>query len=259
MSNAERPFNNPYAQKRAPPELCRKPLYNVPAYSADEDEDEQPPFETTTRPPVVATNASTSSTTSNATITASSINLPQWQRLPSKNLSFGSCEILSVKECMNHGESFKSVRVTGVLLERHVNNDATVSLKLGDPCSISLSPPKEKTPLTRKRQWPGTAQKATSTSTTSTTPAKSENQACIWVRANPLHVSVDHSIIGDLVLVMGEMQQETSGNIIQARILRNANGTNMKLQHNALMARRNLLKGNSQGCGPPSLTTVANY
>jgi hypothetical protein len=46
------------------------------------------------------------------------INMPMWQRLPSRNLSFQSAEILTVTECLQHTNlsSYldRSVRLTGL-------------------------------------------------------------------------------------------------------------------------------------------------
>ena len=48
-----------------------------------------------------------------------------WQRrLPSYNLSFGSAEILTVTECVQHADLYngQSVRVTGILVEHHLHS-----------------------------------------------------------------------------------------------------------------------------------------
>ena len=72
-----------------------------------------------------------------------SLELPLWKRLPSRTISFGSAEILSVLEFAKNTQTNTlpaSVRLTGVLLQKHVHqsSDTTngltfVSLLLGDP------------------------------------------------------------------------------------------------------------------------------
>ena len=59
-----------------------------------------------------------------------------WKRMPSKQISLGPAEILTVPEVLKHGSSlYKNahVRVTGVLLCKHMEGDGTVVLELGDP------------------------------------------------------------------------------------------------------------------------------
>lgn len=66
-----------------------------------------------------------------------------WERLPSKNLTFGPAEILTVKECCKHFSLYegKAVRVTGQLRQRgFVGDDVTaprqVFLELIEPTSF---------------------------------------------------------------------------------------------------------------------------
>lgn len=296
------------------------------------------------------------------------INLPVWQRLPSRNLSFGSAEILTVAECFRHASLFcdKSVRITGKLLHRHVHlSDGMVSLVLGDPLvptkslagrrRSSLGSAKNailrrvsfpKTPSAAattglgqsalKKRTPGTILRRISgagllplqsvgdyaavtpgglgTSSRKrplsfTTPSLATTDAlvqalqspnCIWVLADPAHVSVNHCTVDDLAMALGELcvytgvgnedangAGATAGNMpasvravadavqaavcaasnkeatrpiyyLQTRILRNANGTNMKLHADALYARRQQLLTLQQHCPLTTMTDDQN-
>ncbi len=82
-------------------------------------------------------------TTSSGTPTPNT-GLAFWERLPSKNLSFGSAEILTVDECVKHSAFYhgRHVRVTGQLHQRTFIGDdvATprhVLLELMDPIVVS--------------------------------------------------------------------------------------------------------------------------
>jgi hypothetical protein len=86
------------------------------------------------------------------------MNLPMWQRLPSRNLSFQSAEILTVTECSLENLSLyanRSVRVTGCILERLVhgvsdnNNDSMIMNNDNDMVSLVLSDPLAALPLSR--------------------------------------------------------------------------------------------------------------
>lgn len=74
--------------------------------------------------------------------------LPLWERLPSRNLSFGSAEMLSVTECIQHAALYnahgRSIRCTGVVEEIIINAPKThspvtsqqlphLSVRLSDP------------------------------------------------------------------------------------------------------------------------------
>lgn len=99
-----------------------------------------------------------------------------------------------------------------------------------------------------------------------------ENIPTVWIQANPAHVPVQNIKVGQLLTVFGEvrqadtvmrvmmmpeLQQQSIPNdntkndatattkhalFLQARILRDATGTNMKLYTDALLARRQLLQ-----------------
>jgi hypothetical protein len=120
---------------------------------------------------------------------------------------------------------------------------------------------------------------------------------CLWVVANPRHVSVTHSTTGDLVMAMGELveykptqtdlpesvhrvaariraaqerQQQTCQDeqqqvpqhrpiyYLHARILRNANGTNVTLHTEALYARRQQLVAARLLSATPATTTTTD-
>lgn len=122
-------------------------------------------------------------------------------------------------------------------------------------------------------------------------------QVGIWVVVNPQHAPLNDCAVGDLLMVIGEVRtmnedtddimigsdheirymhneltkrgtsQEAAKNVfhIRARIVKNVNGTNMSLQHEALLLRRQAARavwasadGNTAdanvlrpGCGPP--------
>lgn len=108
-----------------------------------------------------------------STTSFTSFNLPIGERLPSRNISFGLAEILTIPEVYhrfrkvhhpasniiyqppsrnsNNDESCNSstrkknhpsIRVTGVVLHRVVHDDASVSLILGDPLANLHQPPR---------------------------------------------------------------------------------------------------------------------
>ena len=84
-----------------------------------------------------------------------------WKRMPSKQISLGPAEILTVPEVLKHGSSlYKNahVRVTGVLLCKHMEGDGTVVLELGDPLVL-------------------VEKNSSSTSTTTSTAVPSSNSA----------------------------------------------------------------------------------
>lgn len=86
-----------------------------------------------------ATNVDASRTTP----TTPNTGLAFWERLPSKNLSFGSAEILTVDECVRHSALYqgRAVRVTGQLHQRtfvgdDIRTPRHVLLELIDPCTL---------------------------------------------------------------------------------------------------------------------------
>lgn len=150
---------NPYACKKAPPPISLKPLHDTPAPDfPDESETVTTALKTvSTNPETTCTrnvqkqkdsesardNKDSKTTSINDSTplieeikkTQSSVSLPQWQRLPSRSISFGSAEILTVPECYRHFKTYlgRSVRVTGTVLHRHVHDDCMISLVIGDP------------------------------------------------------------------------------------------------------------------------------
>ena len=145
----QRTIRNPY-QKRPSllPPISTKPIYGISAVAQASANNSShvaaalslkaPPSTTTTASAAAATSPpshdtnqlaldnttnpqqSTNDTFSTSTYQgAVSISLPPWQRLPSRNLSFGSAEILSITECVRGGAAAlyqgRSIRCTGVL------------------------------------------------------------------------------------------------------------------------------------------------
>lgn len=85
-----------------------------------------------------AAGSETKNTTSYSTYT------PYWERLPSRNLSFGSAEILTVTECLVHSTLYqnKPVRVTGLVHRRSFlpgrgPDNVIVQLELKDPLLLA--------------------------------------------------------------------------------------------------------------------------
>lgn len=108
--------------------------------------------DTTTRigqPPAIAVgSAATGATTIVTTASSSSTYTPYWERMPSRCLSFGSAEILTVTECLDHASLYRnrSVRVTGLVHHRSFlpgngPADVIVQLELKDPLQRSTSTP----------------------------------------------------------------------------------------------------------------------
>jgi hypothetical protein len=133
---------NPYAVKKVEPSLFCKPLVDY-----DDFEDEE--HKMTNHNPIVVgdtdnTAAATTRHEEGATVAPMSVSLPLWKRLPSKSISFGSSEILTVSELCQHAllyyKATHSIRTTGVLRQKiyypvdGTNDDSgEVSLLLEDP------------------------------------------------------------------------------------------------------------------------------
>jgi hypothetical protein len=179
--------SNPYATKKSGPQLSMKPLHEAtavttttaPATTAavleappitttpalelstkDNDADENNtivqdhPVSTISEKEAVTT--ATTDTVVATVSTSGGINMPMWQRLPSRNLSFQSAEILTVTECLQHTNlsSYldRSVRLTGSILERfvHSNSDNAMNNTDTNMVSLVLSDPLAALPPTRK-------------------------------------------------------------------------------------------------------------
>lgn len=84
--------------------------------------------------------------------------LAHWERLPSRNLSFTSAEVLTITECLKEGQSIaklycgqgRSVRITGILDQRTIRckpNDETsfvVEMQVKDPMETTTKTAAEK-------------------------------------------------------------------------------------------------------------------
>ena len=249
--------------------------------------------------------ASDSATTSTATTTTEKQTFgekePAVERLPSRNVSFGSAEILTVTELRKHASLYmdQSVRITGVVLHRHVASDGNVCLVLKDPSiqptTKTAKPLILKTPgggIQRRRSLNGTntprfvTRKRPFSSlkkppAAAVDPVKAmvtslvENQA-VLVYAVSKQMPVNDAAVGDLIMIIGQVKtvpvpalvtvmekwnEESSftNSFVHARILRNVNGTDMRLHDEALKMRRLYLQKTMtnqdesllQGCGPP--------
>ena len=258
-------IRNPYG-KKAPsiPPISTKPLFGAPTVDAN-----------TTATEIIPTHANSNDRLSSALEPSTtseesglsgleatkhngpmSISLQPWERLPSQNLSFGSAEILSIAECVEHAKLYHqqgmSVRCTGILQEVAEDN-----------------------PLVGGREYPN---------------------ACLWVRlSDPLHAFgqtlgktmrppelwvlfvtpeftglIRKTRVGDPVTVLGELVTPTASHefCLRARLwIPVAPTTNLALQREALLMRRRFLLSNSTfasmarpeekdavlrpGCGPP--------
>lgn len=120
--------------------------------------------------------------------------LAYWERLPSRNLSLGSAEILTVDECVRHSALYqgRAVRVTGQLHQRTFvggGDTATprqVLLELIDPCSIAQQP--RATPV-----------KPSTTPSTPVTPGTIENSYKTPLKTlGPRRSSGNPSLLGNL-------------------------------------------------------------
>lgn len=347
-NETKQPVKNPYAQKKALPEISNKPIHLfsstsdhvVPQQAENGSTNEQAtPFSKPKDSAFSAKEASSSEQSDLNRMPAQSTSkpslndgqLPLWQRLPSRNLTFGPAEILTVEEFAQHGHLYvgRSVRVTGKLIHRCIHEDGMVSLVLSDPLIPQRAPSSLRRPSSLGGQpvrrvnfpkTPGTVGQSPSAArlvhktplsaysavtpglTIRKRPRPSEAKplpplqalvqalsepACVWIMANAVHVTVDHSVVGDLVMAMGEVQSGTDEDVpaaarpvvdnlrtaegcvlLQTRIFRNANGANMRQHVDALRARRRRLLATleapvdngilRQGCGPPPYEHIAN-
>lgn len=164
---AEPRIHNPYAKKKS--SFARKPLHLQDdlldeSSSSNPAEERSAPPETlsremssgnSSRRDEIQDSSRTSSSSSNETTasfsvqdaapqqqrppSSSSNNLPMWQRLPSQTITFGSAEILTIPEACQRladasgNSATSSIRITGVVANKHVHADGSVSLVLGDP------------------------------------------------------------------------------------------------------------------------------
>jgi hypothetical protein len=186
-----------------------------------------------------------------------SISLQPWQRLPSQSLSFGSAEILSVTECVQHAALYhqhgRSMRCTGAIQESlpdypTVGKVAScpppcLSVRLSDPLHGLLS---------------GSSRNVNARATTEPSP-----QLWIVFRTPEQTGTVRTTRLGSAVTVLGEPLPLESGDwALQVRLCLPVPPTaNLALQWQALLLRRRHLIATTTtsepdavlwaGCGPP--------
>lgn len=291
----QRTIRNPY-QKRPSllPPISTKPIYGISAAAQAPAKNSShvaaalslkaPPSTTTTTaaaatsPPLPDTNQHTLDNTNNPqqstndTLSTSayqgavSISLPPWQRLPSRNLSFGSAEILSVTECVRFAAALyqgRSIRCTGVL--KQVVMGQQEGTNAHDPILSCLSPPpflavRLSDPLHRYNDR----------------NTKEPNGPQLWVifPTSDATAAIHATPVGSAVTVLGEpvpLKHSSHGGWgLCARLsLTVAPTTNLALEWQALQLRRRYLLSNSvvcnqqqernnehkevlqAGCGPP--------
>lgn len=210
---------------------------------------------------------------------------PAVERLPSRNVSFGAAEILTVSELHKHAASFvdRSVRITGAVLLRHVASDGNVCFVLKDPCikqTLKAAPSSIlKTPGIKRRSLGGgggssvrlvTRKRPLSSLKKTLVPidpvenivSSLVNQQTVLVYAVSKQMPVDTATVGDLVMFIGQGKQQattepavetilekwneksptTSNTFVHARLMRNVNGTDMRVHDEALKMRRMYLQ-----------------
>lgn len=176
---------------------------------------------------------------------------PAVERLPSRNVSFGSAEILSVEELRQHAALYsdRSVRITGVVLHRLLSADGNMCLVLTDPkqnTAIATTLQRKRksslvlktTPIVIRQQTPrnnnnnnnslGPSSKKRPLSTKRTlmkTPTPLESMVTslvehetVLVYAISNQVPVNDVAVGDLVMILGEWRStcDTSVGAIQS-------------------------------------------
>jgi hypothetical protein len=227
-------------------------------------------------------------------------------RLPSRNVSFGSAEILTVSELQKHAPLYLdlSVRITGVVLHRHVATDGNVCLILKDP---SMQQQRSEAPRSilktpggikkRRRSGVGTTPRFVTGKRPLSSLKKAPpppnpveamlnslmTQSTVLIYAVSKQMPVNEACVNDLIMIIGEVKtapvpaledilekwnaksSDTVNLFVYARILRNVNGTDMRLHDEALrMRRQHLIQSSAQsssgeeelerlrpGCGPP--------
>lgn len=288
---------NPYAQRKAPPEISTKPLHDfddnvsevtkadvVPTEHLQSVEQPRAQLAVDEHAGDIGSERGKETSKPQPSESSTSVDLPQWQRLASQNISIGSAEILTVSECAQHSTMYmgRSVRVIGLVVHRHVRDASHILLVLRDPLVPMTVRGKGEPSRARMGCRPNGSAGASDfvaggLQKRPRSPPRDESfvfqaDACFCVTADPNHVSLDHSTVSDLVMVMGEVQSSNGlafpnharpiQHVVAARICQNANGTNMKLYNDALLSRRKLLQRGlvrqdhpRQGCGPIILNT----
>jgi hypothetical protein len=200
--------------------------------------------------------------------------LQPWQRLPSQNLSFGSAEILSISECVQHSPLYfaqkVSIRCTG-RLEQVVYGYPPIGKMEKSPVpllSICLSDP----------LFPFYPQNSIPSPKRSSFPTTTPPQLWVIFRTPEYTGRIHKFNMGDLVTVLGELilwktltVDHHHQYVVQARLVIPVPPTsNLSLQWEALLVRRRFLietrsidKNNTNnqtttslqpGCGPPPYT-----
>jgi hypothetical protein len=276
-------IRNPYATKRnneeEPPSLS-----DFPELASPPRPSKQPPLVSTTVTTTSLQESNHDKKKPNPVVSErkselkpiSTGNLEYWERLPSRNLSFGSAEILTVDECLTHASLYqqRAVRVTGLLKERGFLDDKTVVLELIHPVpsnnhnkkrssTTPRSSSKKSSLLRQKRKRPWFAMTTTTKPATTAMKAAPETltlKVLVDVTMEPLSTLV----VGSLVMVIGTLTNEGT---IQARLLQRVqHSMDMTFYTNALKARRKLIHQRHQtkqegeviiqGCGPPPYDDV---
>lgn len=188
-----------------------------------------------------------------------SISLQPWQRLPSQTLSFGSAEILSVSECVQHAALYHqhgcSIRCTGAIQESLPDHPATGRIaSCPPPClSVRLSDP---------------LHGVLSNSTSQAAATGDSPQLWIVFRTPEQTGTVRATRSGSTVTVLGEPLPLESGDwALQVRLCLPVPPTaNLALQWQALLLRRRHLLATTTpepdavlraGCGPPPYTSTS--
>lgn len=167
-------------------------------------------------------------------------NQPAVERLPSRSVSFGSAEILTVTELHQHVLSYnnQSVRITGVVLHRLVAADgSSVCLVLSDPkqqAQLLRMPPSSSsvwkttpvggggiqrrggtTPRFVSRKRPLAATVPTKTPLEAAVTSLAE-QPSVLVHAVSEQVPINDVAVGDLVMIIGELRSICNNTTIAA-------------------------------------------
>ena len=245
---------NPYAKKpKQTKEITTKPVDIFKGLQGKTDHEKK------STSAIEGVSAAPKPTAVSTTETSLSVSLPVWHRLPSKNLSFGSAEILTMPQACAIRVSGQSIRVTGVVLHRSTTaaGDA-VNLVLGNPVapiqrpssilkhsvSIAKKPKTESVLFDKTKKRKIVFRKKTerrlsfASGLAKVDPVvqlkESLGEDRLWVSAPPdtvLHLQ-------DTVTVIGEMELRDERPCLVARIVRKTNGMHAKLYHDALLARQ---------------------
>jgi hypothetical protein len=205
-------------------------------------------------------------------VQASTSHNKYWTRLPSKQISIGAAEILTIPECCQHASLYheKQVRVTGILRQRTATEEGEIILELIDPLGQSKPSPAptatRNTTPTHRSPWLRPKRRSLGLGGLKR-PVKTA-VPCVRVLVNPRHVTRLETLVqGTLVMVMGQLVVEgtTTGPprfVLEARLVQSVRNSDMTMYINALKARRRLVHQQQKqrhektsllllGCGPP--------